>query len=156
MKLRFLSLAVLFSSLSIAQTGSPNASNIFIELGGNGVDVSLNYDRRFAEGNNGFGARLGLGLADKTRSEMVLTIPVSVNYLLGNGAHHLEAGAGVTFAIEKVDIGGSKSQSAIFFIPSLGYRLQPAHKGLTVRVFASPMIFSETMFWAGLSFGFRF
>lgn len=41
---------------------SRRAANLFLEAGGNGGIASVNYDWRFSSRNDGFGARVGLGL----------------------------------------------------------------------------------------------
>jgi hypothetical protein len=158
MKRYFFILPVLLISLNTFSQTS-HASNAFLELGGNGGFLSLNYDRRFSEGNNGFGGRIGLGLgggeAGHSGIGAVPTLPIGVNYLLGKGQHHLEAGAGVTIGTS--DFGFADDESSVYFVPSLGYRFQShGRSGFLFRLTATPPIGSNTPFWAGLSFGVRF
>ena len=132
-------------------------ASIFTELGGNSGLLSLNYDKRFSESNSGLGWRAGVGIG-AVPSHILFgatpTFPVGINYLLGKGSHHLEAGAGVTFATEEFSPGGERV-SSVFFVPSLGYRYQRP-KGFTFRLFASPFIAGKTEFSAGLSLGASF
>jgi hypothetical protein len=140
------------------QPGSRGASNLFIELAGNAGVLSLNYDRRFSNSDNGIGGRIGVGFGTTPGHffpQAVVTVPVVINYLAGNGPNYLEAGAGVTMGVEKF---GGKYRSdgrSVYFVPSIGYRRQPISRGFTFRAFVSPFIASRVSFSGGLSFGVR-
>lgn len=136
------------------------AHTAFIEVGGNGVLISLNYDFRFAKKQSGLGARVGGGYT-WIFSRDRFAIPLGLNYLAGNGPHYLEGGLGLTIA--RFDDYGDpfyldklrKSKGAVL-VPSIGYRHQPLHSGLTGRVFISPFIGGGAIvFWAGISGGIR-
>ena len=106
-------IAAVFASSTKAQDNpavSAHHPNIFLEFGGNGGILSLNYDRRFSEGNNGFGARVGAGLAAVPAGHdgfgFTVSVPLAVNYLLGKGPHQLEAGAGITISGDKFSPSG--------------------------------------------------
>ncbi len=137
---------------------SPASPSVFLELGGNGGIASFNYDRRFSARNNGFGGRIGIGIADGRDGhifpELVPTIPIGINYLTGTGAHHLEMGAGLTIGTSEF----ARYQNSVYFVPSIGYRLQAPAKAFTFRAFVSPMMVElfNVQFSAGLSFGARF
>ncbi|HEY0040872.1 MAG TPA: hypothetical protein VGB71_09430 [Flavisolibacter sp.] len=162
-KLVLLLFLCFISSLAFSQGSnkktSPFASNGFLEVGGAGGFLSLNYDRRFSNANNGFGGRIGIGIGEGQPTHMfpdlVLTIPIAVNYLAGQGPHYFEIGAGVTIGTSEFGIINGKRQS-LLFVPSLGYRYQKPIKGFMLRVVASPLIASGVDFWAGVSFGRRF
>lgn len=47
--------------MSLEETFSPKASDGFIELLGNRVFVSVNYDKRFSSGEKGHGGRTRVG-----------------------------------------------------------------------------------------------
>lgn len=132
-----------------------NSSNIFFELGGNGILFSLNYDQRFTKTNKGIGGRIGLGYIPSIThgSTSGVVIPIAVNYLT-EGPHCFEAGAGVTIGFT------NRQGNEIVFVPSAGYRYQPNRPGFTFRMFVSPLIFSGISiggaFWGGLSIGMRF
>lgn len=143
---------------------SPSAAkDVFLELGGNGGFLSLNYDTRFSKSGKGLGARIGVGFippidAFFVVTPTIITIPLGLNYLAGNGPHHLEIGAGITLATAKSDLFGDEENAfGAAFVPSLGYRYQPRHRGFTARVFASPFIGQGgATFFAGVSGGIRF
>lgn len=154
----FFALCVIVSLLSFSQDASTHGANIFLELGGNAGTASLNYERRFSDGNEGFGGRIGVGIGAAHRHltvNSVLTVPVGVNYLAGGGPHQLEAGAGITVGAGKFGTHTSGLYSA-FFVPSLGYRYHPLQKSITLRAFLSPFIATRTTLSAGLSFGIVF
>ena len=161
-----LSVFFCFSSIAQSEQGklpTPNASNVFVELGGNGGFLSINYDTRFSKTGRGLGARIGIGFIPAIdffigETSTILTIPLALNYLAGKGPHYFEAGAGVTYATGRTELFGEESTSSGFaFIPSAGYRFQPLSKGITGRAFISPFI-SEggSSFFGGISAGYRF
>lgn len=150
----------LFSLPALAQKnvrrGSPHASNVFLELVGNTGILSLNYDRRFSEGSNGLGGRIGIGLgegrAGHTFPEIAVTVPVVINYLLGSGPHYLETGVGLTIGSTEF---GEKLKSS-YFVPNLGYRFQKLAGGFTMRIVASPFLGGGSRYPVAVSFGVGF
>lgn len=147
-------------AFSISASSQNRTSAVFFEFPGNGGLASLNYDLRFSKSNSGFGGRIGIGAGWISSAswfgEFIPTLPLAVNYLTGQGSHHLEASAGVTFGGKKFEPKGgtgSEQPSSAFFIPGLGYRYQPADKGFSFRLFVAPFIGKQTQFWGGLSIG---
>ena len=137
-------------------------NSIFIELLGNGLFYSLNYDHKFF---NHFSARLGGMYApwsdrDSDQSASLLLVPLMANYLVGNGSSRLEIGAGLTFGrasanlddLEEFDEGGIAS-----FTSTIGYRLQPTNGGFLFRIGFTPIFTSDGVLpWVGLSLGGTF
>jgi hypothetical protein len=145
-----------------AYTGS-RAQNVFGELGGNGVFLSLNYDTRFSKKDNGLGGRAGIGFIPGFSFgfgavSTIITFPFGLNYLVGRGPNYLEVGAGATISTGAVSLLGIGAKAnGVDFVPSIGYRYQPRKKGFTGRVVISPFIGNEdAQFWAGVSGGIRF
>ena len=68
---------------------------IDVQLLGPGIFLSANFDIRFFKHNNGLGLRAGFGNA------FGFTVPLSINYLIGNKNKNsfLEIGAGITYYI---------------------------------------------------------
>jgi hypothetical protein len=164
-----LCIVLLSSSAYCQQRNEPiaKASTIFLEIGGNAIVYSLNYDRRFFHHNKGLGGRIGISYVPKFGhgGSPFLVLPVGVNYLVGE-THCLELGAGATFEFEQ----GYTPDQNIYFVPSVGYRFQPVNKSFSFRLFFSPF-FGEKYYtvnssgerkertvrpWGGLSVGFRF
>jgi hypothetical protein len=144
---------------------SANASNIFFEVGGSSISFSLNYDGRFSKREGGFGGRAGVGFFPSVdfilfKTSSIVTIPIGVNYLAGKGPDYWEFGAGATIVSGGLESffgmkTNSKKTTNVAFVPSIGYRHQPLHKGLTGRVVISPFVASQLKFFAGGSLGIR-
>ena len=89
-----LSLALFISSIANAQTqestiAEKRAQNIFVELGGQGLLFTANYDSRFSKRRDGVGGRIGIGhIGDN--GDRATTVPISLNYLLGKEKHFFE------------------------------------------------------------------
>ncbi len=147
-----------FSQEEVPKSSSANASNIFIELGGNGAGFSINYDSRFSRSQKGIGGRIGVGFIPSLdfgflgSTPSILTIPIALNYLAGKAPHYLEAGAGATIG----SIGRNTKGTGVVFIPSIGYRYQPSYKGFTGRVVLSPLINNGVQLSWGISGGVKF
>ncbi len=128
-----------FAQDKVRKPVSAKASNLFLELGANGGIFSINYDTRFAKSEKGIGGRIGIGIIPSVdiviaKTSSILTIPIALNYLAGKAPNYWEFGAGSTI------VSGNTKASGVAFVPSIGYRYQPAHKGFTGRVVFSPFI----------------
>lgn len=142
-------------------------NSIFVELLGNGILYSLNYDHKFFDHAS---ARIGgMFLSypkndvnnDNGRTILVL-VPIMVNYLVGNGNSRLEVGGGIlaggtngSAQIENERISEARGGGA--FTGNIGYRLQPRDGGFLFRIGFTPVISSAGFLpWAGLSLGATF
>lgn len=169
MRLVILFLASLtFSSFSYSQYNtipskvdttakSTRAQVVYGEFLGSGLIFSTHYDFRFGKRQNGFGMRAGVGFFGGSDGG-ILTVPVGINHLAGNGPHYFESGLGYTFATftgNEDFLGGSGS----LLVPSVGYRYQPLGKGFVARVYISPLVAIEEsggwIFWGGFSLGYK-
>ena len=142
-------------------------NSIFLELGGNGLIYSLNYDHKFFDHAS---ARIGGmylgGSADDPNSidgrVSVFFVPITANYLVGNGNSRLEIGGGLVIAGGSVDATIDNETiddvgSGAAFTGTIGYRLQPRDGGFLFRVGFTPLIASGVFVpWAGLSLGATF
>jgi hypothetical protein len=152
---------------------SSHALQLQLEFLGPGVSSSLNLDSRFAKKDNGIGFRIGLGitplglLKSSCNQGSLNSLPIGINYLIGNKKHLLELGAGGVALF----ISGTKvyclnmekhffsEETDYYWFTSIGYRYQPLHKkGLTYRIFVSPLFQKDfpVKFWGGASVGYRF
>lgn len=158
-------LAVLsVQSLFAQQSTTPapvtaRAQNIFIELGGQGLTFTANYDSRFSNKRDGLGGRAGIGYFS-VDGDKVMTLPLSLNYLLGKGNKFFELGLGATY----ISTSGSsevlfnKNESNVIGTMSFFYRVQPEDSGFAFRIGLSP-VFSKDFFlpyYGGLSLGYTF
>ena len=160
--------SLIISGLCFAQRNK----SVFLELGGNGLGFSVNYDTRFTKAEKGPGFRAGIGFFPGARLggdsstlfswPTILSIPVGLNYLVGKAPHYFEAGLGATYFYGKGNftfffLETDETLSTFIFIPSAGYRFAKAGKSFQGRGFISPYINSGGVsFYGGLSAGFKF
>ena len=140
---------------------APKQNQVYLELGGNGVIYSINYERLLSENfslRGGFGITPGFFFVEGT----FIDIPVTASYLIGSERSKLEMGLGATFlASSNVEVFGldSNDQSLIILTGIVGYRyISPS--GFVFRIFFTPLYSSEGdppfVPYFGLSFGFAF
>ena len=152
---------ILFQCSTAGQTSTTNfkQNQLYLELAGNGLIYSINYERFLSEDftiRGGFGITPGLIFIEGT----FIHIPVTASYLIGSKTSKLELGLGATyFAGEDTEIFGldAGDQSLMFLTGIIGYRYtSPA--GFVFRVFFTPLYSSESEPnfnpYGGLSFGF--
>ena len=152
---------ILFQCNAAGQTQTTNfkQNQLYLELAGNGLIYSINYERFLSEDFTirvGFGITPGLIFVEGT----FIHIPVTASYLIGSKTSKLELGLGATyFAGEDTEIFGldAGDQSLMFLTGIIGYRYtSPA--GFVFRVFFTPLYSSESEPnfnpYGGLSFGF--
>ena len=136
------------------------AQNIFVELGGPGLLLSLNYDTRFVNRHDGIGGRIGAGYVSISDNSL-LTIPVQLNYLLGKNNRYFELGIGATYINGKGDerdflsLNNAKS---IIGTMTIGYRYQPEDGGFHFKASLNPVFNSSTFFplFGGVGIGYTF
>ncbi|MBC7745963.1 MAG: hypothetical protein H7096_12775 [Flavobacterium sp.] len=144
---------------------SARAQNVFVEILGQGLLFTANYDTRFGNRRDGLGGRIGIGYV-AADNDNATTIPVSLNYLLGNGGKHFfEIGLGATVIASKTtgsfffeDNQGINKNSNVIGTMSFSYRLQPVNNGFSLRAGITP-IFNGDFFlpyFGGLSLGYTF
>ena len=153
----------------------PTTNAIFLELGGNGVLYTVNYDRLLAQD---YGFRVGIGYlgvssgsnnGDGTSaSASLLIIPATFNYFLAShtdgkvGSSKFELGAGIVLVdlsanVSGGGIGNAFSKSGLGGTATIGYRYQPSDGGVLFRVGFTPIFGSGGFLpWAGISVGFTF
>ena len=147
--------------------GSAYNKAVFLELGGDGLLYSINYDMRLQRGRqDGIGFKAGIGgLSANISSDGdsgragYFAIPATFNYLLGKKRHALEMGFGATFLHvgaqgevdnERVSVRGS----AVYPHANFGYRYQALNDGLTLRLTLTPLV--GIGMYGGVSVGFNF
>lgn len=142
-------------------TTAKHTSNriLFLELGGPGLALSLNYDQRFSGGKEGWGYRIGMGYFGDG-GNTVFTIPLQVNYLIGSNGKYFEFGGGTTFLNTT---GDNTGKTFIFdritgFIgtATIGVRYEP-EKSLNFRLGFVPIFSNDEIIYAGgFSVGYTF
>ncbi|RPI75166.1 MAG: hypothetical protein EHM47_03370 [Ignavibacteriales bacterium] len=146
-------------------TGNPQSkpNSIYFEALGNGGLYSVNYDRLFTES---FGGRIGFSYLSEislifSSINDFLSVPITLNYFLGNGSHKFELGAGVVYAsFSGGDFLGFETNSGssnVAGTATIGYRYQKADGGFLFRAGFTPLFNNEGFFpFGGISFGFGF
>jgi hypothetical protein len=154
---------------SSSQDFAPNA--IYVELLGNGLIYSVNYDRLISP-STGFRVGFGyIGISGGTDADgnsisaSLLTIPATFNYFIGSidsrgmmSSSKLELGLGIVFVHAGASYGGlSGGGSGIGGTATIGYRLQPWDGGFVFRIGFTPVfVLSDFLPYGGLSLGYSF
>ncbi len=93
----------------------------------------------------------------------ILTVPISLNYLLGEGKNFFEIGLGATYigGSTSFDLFGNELETERTVVGTMAfmYRLQPINGGFSFRGGLTP-IFSRkdgfVPYYAGISLGYSF
>jgi hypothetical protein len=151
-----------------AEDQSTMRNLVFVEVGGNGLLCTVNYDRRLTEH---FAVRIGVGRLPEGAYPFpgeqpamaggpVTGIPMLVSFVSGESRHRLELGVGVTiFHVGSGGPGRSGMAAHYVSVPTafIGYRFVPREGGFTYRFGFTPLLGSRAVLpWAGLSFGYLF
>ncbi len=134
------------------------AQNLFVEIGGPGLLFSANYDTRLTPHRDGIGIRAGLGYFSADDVSL-LTVPLQLNYLLGQEKQYFEIGLGATYTSLRASsdnflFGNAPAQ--FIGTATFGYRYQPLSSGFNFRANIDPVFDAHNFypFWFGLSFGY--
>lgn len=154
-------LVMLTSNLALSQVAGTASNSIHLELLGNGLIYSLNYERIIIES---LSARAGIGYIQVNEiggddKVSLTTVPVMVNYLLGSKSSHLELGIGACFIVASADFKefASVSGSETLGTATFGYRYQRPDGGILFRAGVTPLFGSiGFQLWFGLGFGYAF
>lgn len=168
LKISLLSLLIFCLNNLIAQTADTSAFSkniIFLEVGGPGGYGSMNFERTILKHQKvTVNGRIGLSTVHlknhlrKINPDVI--IPFSIHACYGN-AHKAEVGLGETFTYMNVvnfDNYETKRNSYFHTAVSLGYRYQPNHSGIFVRLAYTP-VFERNIslrHWGALSLGYTF
>lgn len=154
-------MSLTFYTLRAQNYGMDRTQNVFVEVMGNGLFYSVNYDTRFS-GSDGLGARGGIGYIAIAGASLT-SIPVMVNYLFGKEKHYFEVGGGATYVFASTGnnfgpMMEKDSGSALLGTLNLGYRFQPADGGIMFRGGLTPFFGAGNFwpFWPQASIGYTF
>ena len=160
-------LTVLSSKAQFESNQIKYSKAVFIELGGNGLLFSANYEMRFKKGEqDGIGIRAGIGGISGTdnigNSVGVLTLPLAINNIIGKRRSAFETGVGITPVIASVKgtsfTNDFKTTGIVGFI-NIGYRFQPIKNGFLFKINWTPVIsgggFEPRWFGIALGYGFK-
>ena len=134
----------------------------YVELFGQGLLYTLNYDYRFTEH---LGARIGFThftTSEARPGRLDLTgIPAMGEFLAGSNGHYFEIALGVFPVYGKFDFDilrlHKERDWGFIWTGTIGLRYQPQTDGLMFRMCMTPLFTSEgVMMWGGVSFGYAF
>ena len=135
-------------------------NNIYLEVGGNGLFGSVNYERQLTKEPK-FGLHVGIGFY--TEKAFYLTYPAGISYFfkLKRENSFIDAGLGYTWTqIQETfnrNVTYSERDNFGNFIPSVGYRRHYEQQGLMWRLSITPIINKYGFVpWIGASVGKRF
>ena len=137
---------------------------VYAELFGPGMSLSFNYDVRFAKTNAGWGARLGVG-GFKFGDVDILTLPVGLNYLLGDESKFFEFGVNGVYSSNGFFLFNDEDENRGQFVGmlTLGFRRQLPGKGFHFRASLNPVFGADENdelfffpFYGGVSMGYSF
>ncbi|GHT12313.1 hypothetical protein AGMMS4956_06730 [Bacteroidia bacterium] len=138
----------------------------FVDLFGESLTYSINYDQRFFRKSGGLGAKVGVGyfgIGSNSSGVKIVTIPITVNYLAGKRGNYFEMGLGMNIHNANWGFVNGKNKSAFSTVGTvnLGYRRQPADGGFLFRGYLSPLFQPGGSgffwpLWVGISFGYAF
>jgi hypothetical protein len=132
-------------------------AGIYAELFGNGLFYSINYETRFSDAPNGFGAKAGLGVLPSDGS-VVITVPIMANYLIGKEHHFLEIGAGMIYAHGLLNLINDLSRdNGVVATFSVAYKWRTS-KGLYGKIGYAPSFGGglSVPIWPSLGIGYEF
>ncbi|MEO6151394.1 MAG: hypothetical protein ABIN95_07780 [Mucilaginibacter sp.] len=156
-------LTISFFNTAKAQSDQ-RAQNVYLELAGPGLALSVNYDTRFGEKRNGLGGRIGFGYFPSPFFSIV-SVPVQLNYLVGSRSHFLELGAGATYLKVGDDnkndddnkfLSLFNTVTGVVGTATIGYRYQPVDGGFNFRISANPFVGEIVQLTGGVSVGYTF
>ncbi len=182
-------LLVLFSTTTHSHEKSDTGRNksIFAELAGSSLAIiSANFDMRFNKGrSDGLGMRIGIGMGSFSTSDYLLetseskskifSVPVEVNYIIGENRWAFEMGLAITYASITEDYHSEflgivtdthETGNLVASYLPVGIRLKPVQKnGFMMKLnigpvfnFSAPNMWSEETvnIWGGLALGYSF
>jgi hypothetical protein len=165
------------SPVATATAAAPPASagpdnQVFLELLGNGLLYSLNYERFFSAWNQRFGIRGGgsfitykISSANGAGNLVLASVPVVASWYWGPSPHKLQLGLGASalYVSAATDATGQKFSSSeeglgIAATAVVGYRYLPRDGGFTFGIGFTPLLRAGRglLPWGGASGGFAF
>lgn len=149
-----MTILLMFPSKDLSQqNGASKLNTMYLEIGGNNVFYSLNYEREVL---NNLSPRLGISIMPITEysnsgkhANSKLFVTFMSNYFLTiKNSHKIELGGGLSYGLET-------------FFPafSIGYRYNPNDGGFIFKITFTPLLDKEIFDvfpWFGVGVGIRF
>ena len=156
MRKAFFLIAAIFAAVQLPAQKSSKRNTCYFEILGNGLVLSLNYERQITS-KPGLGLHAGVALAGEKPA-----FPLGAKYIfdLGKQRSFLEIGAGATLAEQDMwETNYNQPKADPYkagFIPSIGYRYH-ARRGFMCRLNYTPVFnkYRTELFYFGVSLGWR-
>lgn len=144
---------IIFVSNVLCQINSEESNTIYLELGGNNIIYSINYEKEIY---NNIAPRIGFSIIPHpaiTKSGKVSNVNVfataMANYFVDlDNNNKIELGAGFSYGLGN-----------IFSAITIGYRHVPDHDGIIYKIAFTPLV-DQSLFdvfvWFGIGVGYRF
>lgn len=161
-------LAAAGPSAAGAQGAPPAPNAVYLELGGNALLYSINYDRRFRDNISGraglmFMTISGTAETGEAADVNIALVPLMANLLVGDGNGRLELGAGPLIGLAGGDVQDVEGNDFEFsgvglagVTTTFGYRYQRPTGGFLFRASLVPYYSGGPQLWGGLSAGWAF
>ncbi len=162
--LKFAIFLLIMSTQTFAQESTrERGRGVFVEILGNGLIGSINYDQRFEKRFDGLGFKGGISYFAFNGSS-VAAAPFGLNYLLGKNGKYFEVGLGATYlrfadSSNTFSVGNERTiGDGLVGNMIFGYRREPVDGGFLFRASMTPVFGSGTFlpFYFGLSLGYAF
>ena len=150
------------------QNSIESRKSVYLELGGNGVLYSLNYDQIVSpiSEKSLWGYRIGIGgtypLSFRPDDDIIIEskgIPIEAYVLMGKKNHKLDFGLGLypNIVVERMN----ESQLKVDYFLNFGYRYQPSSSGVVIRTGLAVQHFhlygiNATLPWIRFAIGYAF
>ena len=144
---------IIFVSINFCQSLNKKSNTLYLEIGGNNVFYSVNYEKEIIKNLN---TRIGISIMPITEysnsgkhSNSKLFVTLMPNYFINiKGNHFVELGGGISYGLET-------------FFPAItvGYRYMPNVNGILFKLSFTPLLDKEIFDvfpWFGLGVGIKF
>lgn len=155
-------LLCVFSNVAMSQTKQDSTgrhSAAYLELLGNGLGLSVNFEYPFA---NDLSARIGIfpgsgsfGVGSDSVSVKGAIVPLMIEY---TGSHRLELGVGLGIVAGTVHTPKHADHSLDAYATfAIGYALRPNENGILFKIALTPILgLGQTwILWPGISLGYQ-
>ncbi len=161
--MKTLIILLVVSALAFSQEKKIKSNILYVELLGNGLFSSLNYEGMIS---NNFSARIGVGFwydysvsNSGSHHDLGFDPLAMLNYLIEiYGNNYIELGGGVLIATTTFTIGDTFGPSSFTIVPTtaIGYRYSPNDGGFFISAAFDMFISSGIFPWGGVGLGYRF
>jgi hypothetical protein len=139
-----LNMQLLFCFNCSAQIKEYNFKNksIFAEFNSTSLKYAINYEKIFTQQPN-YNLSYSFGFSILKNA---ISLPISINYISGKYASHVQIGLGFVPFIEKYNnlfSGNNLSDKKMYIAPTIGYRYQQPNNSFYFKIAGGPYIYLD-------------